>query len=97
MPDKMNILFFTHSYPNYSLDLLLHGLRKLLGPKVVDYPRKDCLYSGVLGLGICPQDQLCPNWFPHDNGSVDREDIWQKIHKGFFEYIVCDSRALPAA
>lgn len=94
MPDKMNILFFTQSYPNYIPDLLLHGLRKLLGPKVVDYPRKDCLYSGVLGLGICPQDQLCPNWFPHDNGSVDREDIWQKIHKGFFKYIVCDSRAL---
>jgi hypothetical protein len=96
MPEQMNILFFTDPYPNYVPDLLLHGLRKLLGSKVVDYPRKDCLYRGVLGLGVCPQDQLCTNWFPHDNNNVDREDIWQKIHKGFFKYIVCDSRALPA-
>ncbi len=92
----MNILFFTHPYPNYVPDLLLHGLRKLLGSKVVDYPRKECLYRGVLGLGVCPDDQLCPNWFPQDNNRVDREDIWQKIHNSFFKYIVCDVRALPA-
>ena len=92
----MNILFITHSYPNYIPDLLLHGLRKLLGPRVVEYPRKDCLYKGVLGLGVCPPDQRCPDWFPRDNGSIDREDIWQKIHKGFFNIIICDVRALPA-
>ena len=96
MPDPMNILFFTHPYPNYIPDLLLHGLRKLLGPRVVDYPRKDCLYNGVLGLGVCPPEQLCPNWFPHDNGHIDREDIWQKIERKFFNIIVCDARALPA-
>jgi hypothetical protein len=92
----MNILFFTHPYPNYVPDLLLHGLRKLLGENVVDYPRKDCLYQGVLGLGVCPQDQRCPNWFPHDNGTIDREHIWQKIQSGVFKYIICDSRAFPS-
>jgi hypothetical protein len=91
----MNILFFTHQYPNYIPDLLLHGLRKLLGPQVVEYPRKDCLYNGVLGLGVCPPDQLCPNWFPHDNGTIDREDIGQKIRHGFFNIIICDARAVP--
>jgi hypothetical protein len=96
MPQQANILFFTHPYPNYVPDLLLHGLRKLLGPQVVDYPRKNCLYEGVLGLGVCPPDQLCPNWFPQDNGSVDREDIWHKIQHGFFNLIVCDARAVPA-
>jgi hypothetical protein len=50
----MNILFLTHPYPNYGPDLLLHGLRKLLGPAVVDFPRKDCVYEGILGLGVCP-------------------------------------------
>jgi hypothetical protein len=48
----MNILFVTHPYPKYVPDLLLHGLRKLLGPKAVEYPRKGCLYEGELGLGI---------------------------------------------
>ncbi len=94
--EQMNILFFTHPYPNYVPDLLLHGLRKVLGSHVVDYPRKDCVYQGILGLGICPQDQLCPNWFPNDDGFIDRDDIWSKVDSGFFKYIVCDSRALPA-
>jgi hypothetical protein len=92
----MKILFFTHPYPNYVPDLLLHGLRKQLGPNVVDYPRKDCLYQGVLGLGVCPEDQRCPNWFPDDNGAIDREDIWQKVSRGFFNYIICDYRAFTS-
>ncbi|MFH1673058.1 MAG: glycosyltransferase [Pseudomonadota bacterium] len=90
----MNILFFTHPYPNYVPDLLLHGLRKLLGPNVVDYPRKDCLYEGVLGLGVCPDDQRCPDWFPVDDGRIDREDIQKKVLKGYFRYIICDVRAV---
>jgi hypothetical protein len=93
--EGMNILFLTHPYPNYVPDLLLHGLRKLLGPKVVEYPRKDCLYNGVLGLGICPDELLCPNWFPEDNGQVDREDIWQKVTRGHFRYVFCDVRGIP--
>lgn len=87
------ILFVTHSYPNYVPDLLLHGLRKLLGAAVIDYPRKECLYNGVLGLGVCPDDQLCPDWFPPDNGDIDRDDIPAKIAGGYFKYIICDIRA----
>ena len=90
----MKILFLTNSYPNYVPDLLLHGLRKLMGPDVVDYPRKDCLYDGVIGLGICPDDQRCPGWFPDDGGQVDRSDIWGKIKHGFFDLVVSDLRAL---
>lgn len=90
----MKILFITHPYPNYVPDLLLHGLRKLMGPRVVDYPRKDCVYDGILGLGICPNDQRCPDWFPHDNGQIDRTDIWSKVENDYFELVVCDVRAL---
>ncbi len=89
----MKILFFTHQYPNYVPDLLLHGLRKILGPDVIDYPRKDCLYDGVLGLGVCSEELLCPDWFPQDNGTIDREDILEKISNKYFEYIICDIRA----
>ena len=90
---EMNILFLTHPHPNYVPDLLLHGLRKLLGTKVVDYPKKDCLYKGVLGLGTCPDDQLCPNWFPPKNTPIDRDDIHRKIETGYFSYILSDIRA----
>jgi hypothetical protein len=90
----MKILFLTHPYPNYVPDLLLHGLRKLLGPDVVEFPRKECLYQGVLGLGICPANQLCPGWFPEDNGQIDREDIPSKIQRGVFSLIISDVRAL---
>ncbi len=89
----MKILFLTHPYPNYVPDLLLHGLRKLLGPEVVDYPRKDCLYEGVIGLGICPDDQRCPGWFPPNDGHVDRSDIPSKIQRGYFDLVVSDIRA----
>jgi glycosyltransferase involved in cell wall biosynthesis len=92
---NMKVLFVTHWYPNYVPDLLLHGLRKLMGPDVVDYPRKDCLYDGVLGLGVCPDDQRCPGWFPEDAGRIDREDIWQKVRKGYFDLLVCDARSWP--
>ncbi len=89
----MKILFFTHEYPNYVPDLLLHGLRKILGPDVIDYPRKDCLYDGVLGLGVCSEELLCPNWFPLDNGTINREDIVEKISNKYFDFIICDIRA----
>ena len=69
----MKILFITHWYPNYVPDLLLHGLRKLMGPDVVDFPRKDCLYEGVLGLGVCPPDQLCPGLPVFSNPQTIRE------------------------
>lgn len=91
----MKILFITHEYPNYVPDLLLHGLRKLLGADVVEYPRKDCLYNGVLGLGVCPENQLCPSWFPPDESDVDRSDLTAKISRGYFDFIVCDIRAAP--
>lgn len=91
----MKIAFITHSYPNYVPDLLLHGLRKLLGPNVVDFPRKDCLYQGVIGLGVCPPDQLCPGWFPEDDGTIDRDDMATRLKNDDFDLIVCDIRSVP--
>jgi hypothetical protein len=91
---RMKILFITTLQANYVPDLLLHGLRKLMGPDVVDFPKKECLYQGILGLIVCPDDQLCPGWFPPDNGDIDREDIGKKVDTGYFQYIISDYRAL---
>ena len=49
---RPRILFLTDPYPNYVPDLLLHGLREVLGGDVVDFPRKDTLYRGQLS-GVC--------------------------------------------
>jgi hypothetical protein len=94
-PEPVKILFLTHYFPNYVADLLLHGLRKLLGPGVVDFPRKDCLYDGVLGIGVCPDNQRCDNWFPTDESGIDRDDMPSKIRNGYFDLIVCDYRCVP--
>ncbi len=86
----MKILMLQHRYPNYVPDLLLHGLRKLLGPEVVDYPRKDALYEGTLGQ---PFLDKIPNLMAGD-ADVDRSDIVAKLACGFFDLVICDVRAL---
>lgn len=91
----MRILFVTHPYPNYVPDLLLHGLRRLLGSRVVDYPRKDCLYVGYLGTGVADESQLLKQWFREDS-AIDREDISYKVYSGYFQYIILDLRSAQA-
>ena len=79
----------TSAYPNYVPDLVLHGLRKLFGERVVDFPRKDCVYEG-----ICGQPNLDPvPGFMAADGAVDREDIGAKLAKGHFDLVICDIRA----
>ncbi len=83
------ILMLCHPYPNYIPDLLLHGLRKVSGDAVVDYPRKDILYQGTCGQ---PHLDLVPD-FMADDSRVDRTDIAQKLKAGFFDLVFCDVRA----
>jgi predicted O-methyltransferase YrrM len=86
----MNILMLCDGYPNYVPDLLLHGLRKLLGVNVVDYPRKDVLYEGLLGQPYL--DKVVG--LMADDSEVDRSDIKAKMINGFFDIVICDIRAL---
>lgn len=89
----MNILFLTHLYPNYVPDLLLHGLREIMGSQVVDYPKKECLYSGEQG-GFWPDLYNNTDWFPKDNGDINRDDIDTKLKTNFFDYLICDIRSI---
>jgi hypothetical protein len=43
--DTPRILFLTAPHEDYLADSLLHGLRTLLGPNVVDFPKADFLYD----------------------------------------------------
>ncbi|MEW6188002.1 MAG: glycosyltransferase [Thermodesulfobacteriota bacterium] len=89
----MRILFLTHPFPNFVPDLLLHGFRKLFGPEVVDFPKKESLYSGDL-VGFAPEGQVNRPLFPTDGAQVDRDDIPRKIKNGYFDYVFCDLRAM---
>lgn len=85
----MKILMLCHSYPNYVPDLLLHGLRALFGMSVVDEPRKDVLYNGILGQ---PNLEPIPRLMASDF-EVDRTNIPAKLASGFFDLVLCDIRA----
>lgn len=89
----MNILFLTHSLPNYVPDFLLHGLRKLFGGKVVDYPKKECLYSGLQN-GKHPEIYSEPFWFPAEDDRIDRYDVETRLKNKYFDYLICDVRAI---
>jgi len=77
---------------DYLSATLFHGLRSLLGCRVVDWPRYDCAYSDydletrykVYGRGFSV-------FFDLPEICCDRSDVFQKIKKGDFKFIVfCD-------
>jgi hypothetical protein len=84
----LNVLLLCHPYPNFVPDLLLHGLRKLLDDCVVDYPRKDALYEGILGQPYL--DKIAG--LMADDSKVDRSDVSAKMSQGFFDMVICDVR-----
>jgi Glycosyl transferases group 1 len=88
----MNILMLCAPHPNYVPDLLLHGMRKLFGDSVVDFPRKDCIYDGICGQ---PNLDRVPGLMADDAG-VDRDDVGGKLAAGFYDFVLCDVRAFNA-
>lgn len=85
----MKILLLCADFPNYVPDLLLHGLRKLYGADVVDYPRKDSAYDGICG----PPTLDRVDGLMEEDSKVDRTDIPAKLAAGFFDYVIADIRA----
>lgn len=85
----MKILLLCAPFPNYVPDLLLHGLRKLFGDSVVDFPRKDTAYDGICG----PPTLDRVEGLMADDSAVDREEIPTKLAAGFFDFVICDIRA----
>ena len=88
----MRILFLTPDDADYQGDSLLHGLRKLLGGNVVDYPKADRLYrtypqtahARLYGHGFTLYGLL-------DDIPIDREDVETKVRRNFFDLVVFGS------
>lgn len=88
----MNILYLSPAKgPDYLCDSLLHGLRTLFGPSVVDFPRIPYMYadygdlSRLYGRGFTLWGLL------GDDSAVDRTDISSKIAHRFYDLIVYGS------
>jgi hypothetical protein len=82
----MRLLFLTVNREDYLSDSILHGLREILGASVVDYPKKDCLYTShhqkqpIYGNGFTLYKTL-------DDIDIDRTRISDKICRDYFDYI----------
>ena len=97
----MKILFIhsegnnTH-YNDYMSDLLLHGLRQLIGFEVIDYPGSWYMYSDEIlnrqydknklwGKGLTIKNIL------NNYNSIDRTDIEKKIQNKYFDLVIYSS------
>lgn len=69
-------------FNDYQCDMLLHGLRSLLGPECVDVQRINAMYRAS-GPGSYTVWGLLP-----DDSFVDRTDIPRKISTRYFDLVV---------
>lgn len=89
----MKILFLTSPTEDYLADGLLHGLKSLYGPDVIDFPKCEILYRS------CPElirKQLRGNGFTLYSGLlnddlVNRFAVYRKIQSGAYDLIIFSS------
>ena len=82
------ILFLTNPEEDYLSDSILHGLRKIYGSNVIDYPKceplydncNDRIFKNVRGNGFTLYKTL-------PDIEIDRYHIFEKIKNNYFEYI----------
>tara|TARA_B100000963_G_C22535360_1_gene629517 strand:+ start:249 stop:1181 length:933 start_codon:yes stop_codon:yes gene_type:complete len=77
-------------------DLLLHGLRKLHGSEVIDYPGCSYMYSDEILKRKYDINKIWGKGFTINNtlnnfNSIDRTDIKKKIQSNFFDLVVYGS------
>ena len=97
----MKILFIhsegNHAHINdFMSDLLLHGLRKLHGPEVIDYPGCWYMYSDEILKRKYDINKIWGKGFTINNtlnnfNSIDRTDIKKKIQSNFFDLVIYGS------
>lgn len=92
----MKILFTSSGQGvDYMADALFHGLRSLLGPEVVDYPKVWHMYEDSFVNGLDPSQLYGRGFtfsklFPDDKG-IDRDDLVKKLHSRYFDMVIYGS------
>jgi hypothetical protein len=92
----MNILMNkSWEAPEYLDDGLLHGLRRLFGNSVVDYPRMWHMYADSFGPGKRDLTKVVGRGYTLyatlEDKDIDRSDLEAKIRTGFFDLIIMHS------
>jgi hypothetical protein len=88
----MKLLFVTTEKEDYLSDSVFHGLRSLLGPDVVDFPRVNRMYLGLTDSekqGIRGGGFTLYGLLPDER--IDRFDIQKKLQMRHFDLIVIGS------
>ena len=89
------ILYLTSPDEDYLADSLLHGLRALIGPQVVDYPRcvflDDDLPANVRARMHGKGFTLSGTRPKTEGDAVDRTHVWQRVRSGEFSKVVFSS------
>lgn len=84
----MRLLYLTTPDEDYLQDQVLIGLRRLLGDRCVEYPRKEALYKSCER----PSSELYGNgftvWKTLPDCDVDREDVRGRLVDGEFDVVV---------
>ena len=83
-------------YNDYMSDLLLHGLRDLIGEDIIDYPGCWYLYNDEIKIRNYNNQRFWGKGFTIKNilnnyNSIDRENINQKIKNKYFDLIIYGS------
>jgi hypothetical protein len=86
------VLFLPPDGPDYLADSLFHGLREVLGSKVLDWPRRDVMYpdypeedrQGLWGRGFTLYGRLEPIDF-------DRSYLIPRVREGAFKLVIFGS------
>jgi hypothetical protein len=84
----LRVLYFSSPEQDYLADSLLHGLRVLLGPDLVDVPQRDVMYRGrprpakLYGNGFTLYGGLL------EDLEIDRSDIAARLRAGEFDLVV---------
>ena len=96
----MKILYLTsfsnENMADYLRDMTLHGLRKLFGEDVVDYPGCWTMYKDELDKRNFNSDKIWGKGFNihgtlTNYNNINRSDIKKKIEKKFFDLVIFGS------
>jgi hypothetical protein len=93
----MRILYLSSAAsPDYQCDMAFHGLRRLLGPDIVDVNRLWYMYADEFSSGKNKKCKLYGRGFSiygflESDSAVDRTDIRNKIRHRYYDFIVYGS------
>jgi hypothetical protein len=90
----LRLLFLTDDREDYLADGLLHGLRQLPDVELVDWPRKDCLYTGGRVCARAPEYGVRGGGFSlyglldEPKAGINRNQIWRRLEGGWFNAVI---------